>query len=330
MRRVQRLVEWWDLHQVALYLVAIVVGGVVESIVPTVAPALEATTNPVLALLLFATFLGVPVLELGRAFRDWRFLGTVLIVNFVIVPVVVFGLSRFIADDESLLVGLLLVLLTPCVDYVIVFTGLAGGARTRLLAATPLLMVVQIVLLPVYLLLFSGPGVARHLEIEPFVEAFLSLIVLPLIGAAVVQRLARRYVFGRRISVVMAAAMVPLMMLTLTVFIGSQIAAVGGEIVTLARLLPLYAVFAVIMLVVGVGASRVAQLDVAARRAVVFSGVTRNPLVVVPLALTLPANLAIAPLAIVTQTLVELLTMVLLVRLLPVLIRPSQDHTSHQ
>jgi ACR3 family arsenite efflux pump ArsB len=64
-------------------------------------------------------------------------LGVVLVLNFVVVPVVVFGLSRAVAADQAVLVGVLFVLLTPCVDYVIVFTGLAGGARARLLAATP-------------------------------------------------------------------------------------------------------------------------------------------------------------------------------------------------
>ncbi len=55
-------------------------------------------------------------------------------------------------------------------------------------------------------------------------------------------------------------------------------------------------------------------------RAVVFSGVTRNSLVVLPLALALPASLAIAPLAVVTQTLVELVCLLVLVRLVPRLV----------
>lgn len=84
----------------------------------------------------------------GRAFCDRRFLGAVLILNFVLIPVVVLGLSRFVAQDQALLVGVLLVLLTPCVDYVIIaFSGLAGGARDRLLAATPLLILLQVLLL---------------------------------------------------------------------------------------------------------------------------------------------------------------------------------------
>jgi ACR3 family arsenite efflux pump ArsB len=73
----------------------------------------------------------------------------------------VFGVTRFIAGDHALLVGVLLVLLTPCIDYVIVFTGLAGGASDRVLASAPVLMLAQMLLLPVYLLVFVGPGLLR-------------------------------------------------------------------------------------------------------------------------------------------------------------------------
>jgi ACR3 family arsenite efflux pump ArsB len=48
-----------------------------------------------------------------------------------------------------------------------------------------------------------------------------------------------------------------------------------------------------------------------------FSVATRNSLVVLPLALALPPSLGLAPLAVVTQTLVELVAMVVLVRLVP-------------
>lgn len=325
----QRVVVWWDRHQVALYVAAIVIGGVFGVLAPSAAPVLSAATNPVLAVLLFATFLGVPLIEVGRSFRDLRFLGTVLAVNFVLVPLVVWGLSRFVADDRGLLIGVLLVLLTPCVDYVIVFTGLAGGAKARLLAATPLLMLLQIVLLPAYLWLFADGDTVAHIEIEPFVEAFVIIIVIPLIAAALVQTVARRHRAGRTIEQVMAGAMVPLMMLTLAVVIGSQIAAVGEQALTLLRVVPLYVAFLVIMPLLGLAAGRVARLDVPETRAVMFSGATRNSLVVLPLALALPAELAIAPLAVVTQTLIELVGMIIFVRLVPKLApnRPRERAT---
>lgn len=323
-----RLIQAWDRHQVSLYLLAIAVGGVVGLVAPTVAPTLEHAIEPVLMLLLFATFLGVPLIELGRSFRDVRFLATVLVANFVVVPVLAWGLSRFVADDRGLLLGVLLVLLTPCIDYVIVFTGLAGGARARLLAAAPLLMLVQILLLPIYLLLFAGADVLDIIDIGPFVEAFLLLIVVPLVAAAIVQAIPRRHRAGRAVEAGMAAAMVPLMMLTLAVVVGSQIAAVGSQLGALVRLVPLYVAFVVVAVALGLLAGRAARLDVAGTRAVAFSLATRNSLVVLPLALALPPSLGIAPLAVVTQTLVELVAMVVLVRLLPRIApeRSGHDH----
>ena len=319
-----RATQWWDRHQVALYLAAIVGGGVVGSLAPVVAPGLSLAITPVLGLLLFATFLSVPLIDVARSLRDLRFLGTVVVVDFVVAPVVAFGLSRLVADDRGLLVGVLLVLLTPCIDYVIVFTGLAGGARDRLLAAAPVLMLLQIVLLPVYLLVFAGGETVATIDLRPFVEAFVFLIVVPLAAAAVVQALARRQRAGVRVMAVTADATVPLMLLTLFVVVGSQIAAVGGEAVSLVRLLPVYVGFLAVMLVVGLVAGRMSRLDARATRAVVFSGATRNSLVVLPLALALPPALSIAPLAVVTQTLVELVGMVVFVWLVPRLTAPAR------
>ncbi|KJL29583.1 Sodium Bile acid symporter family protein [Microbacterium oxydans] len=315
------VVRWWDTHQLALYIGAIAVGAAIGLIAPQTAPSLEHSIEPALMLLLFATFLGVPLIEVKRAFRDIRFLGTVLVANFVIVPMLAWGLSRFVVDDRGLLLGVLFVLLTPCIDYVIVFAGLAGGAGARLLAAAPLLMLVQILLLPVFLFLFAGGAVLDVVDIGPFIRAFLLLIVVPLSAAAVVQALARRYRGGRFIVKIMAGAMVPLMMVTLAVVIGSQIAAVGSQITALLRVVPLYIAFVVLAVAIGKLASRVAQLDVSATRAVMFSTATRNSLVVLPLALALPASMRIAPLAIVTQTLVELVAMLVLVRVVPLFTR---------
>jgi ACR3 family arsenite efflux pump ArsB len=115
--------------------------------------------------------------------------------------------------------------------------------------------------------------------------------------------------------------MVPVMAATLAAVVCSQIAAVGAEAGALARVVPLYAAFLVVMLAVGVGAGRVARLGVPRSRAVVFSGATRNSLVVLPIALALPAGYALAPLAVVTQTLVELVGMVVFVKLVPLLVR---------
>ena len=315
------LVAALERHQVALYLAGIAAGAVVGWAVPG-ADAWAVLVEPVLALLLLATFLAVPFAALGAGLRDGRFLGALLVLNFVVVPAVVFGLSRFVAHDDALLVGVLLVLLAPCVDYVIAFTALAGGAAERLLAAAPLLMLVQLVVLPVLLRVVAGEAVVAAVDVGPFVRALVMLILVPLALAALLQWGAVRGRGGVRDTAAgvvrgFTAAMVPLMAVTLFTVVASQIRGVGERLPALAAVVPLFAAFAAVMVALGVVAARWARLDVPAGRALVFSGVTRNSLVVLPLALALPASLDPAPLVVVTQTLVELGAMVSLVRLVP-------------
>jgi len=312
-------------HQVPLYVAALVVGTLVGLLVPDVSRPAELAINPALGLLLYVTFLGVPFRRIGRAFRDGRFLATVLVVNFVVVPAVVWPLSRIVAHDQSLLIGVLFVLLTPCVDYVIVFTGLAGGARDRLVAAAPLLLLAQMILLPLYLWFFVGPELVAEIDPAPFVEAFALLIALPLAAAGLTQ-LAARTAWGARAQEALLAAMVPLMMLTLAVVVASQIADVGTQVGALLLTIPVYLLFAAVMVPIGAAAGTVGGLDIPGRRAVVFSGVTRNSLVVLPLVLALPPVFDLVPLVVVTQTLVELLVMVVFIRLVPRLVPARRPH----
>lgn len=314
------VVAWWERHQVPLYTAALALGAVIGLLLPAVAHPAEGAINPVLGLLLYATFLGVPFARIGQAVRDWRFLVTVLALNFVVVPVVVRLLSVFIAHDRVLFVGALFVLLSPCVDYVIVFTGIAGGAKDRLLAAAPLLMLTQMLLLPFYLWVFVGREFVAAVDLAPFAEAFLVLIVVPLVAAGFTQFAAGRTGWGAALRDRVLAAMVPLMMLTLAVVVASRIARVGASIGPLVAVVPVYLVFAVVMVPLGMAVSRMAGLEPRSRRAVVFSGVTRNSLVVLPLVLALPPAFDLAPLVVVTQTLVELVVMVVLVRLVPGLV----------
>lgn len=323
------LVAALERHQVALYLAGIAAGAVVGWAVPG-ADAWAVLVEPVLALLLLATFLAVPFAALGAGLRDGRFLGALLVLNFVVVPAVVFGLSRFVAHDDALLVGVLLVLLAPCVDYVIAFTALAGGAAERLLAAAPLLMLVQLVVLPVLLRVVAGEAAVAAVDVGPFVRALVMLILMPLALAALLQWGAVRGRGGVRDTAAgvvrgFTAAMVPLMVVTLFTVVASQIRGVGERLPALAAVVPLFVAFAAVMVALGVVAARWARLDVPAGRALVFSGVTRNSLVVLPLALALPASLDPAPLVVVTQTLVELGAMVSLVRLVPPLLPVHGD-----
>ncbi|MFD7651977.1 arsenic resistance protein [Streptomyces albidoflavus] len=318
------LVERMEVHQVAVYVGAVVAGALVGWAAPGLAPGLEHAVNPVLGALLFVTFLQVPAAELFRSLRDGRFLAAVLVVNFVVVPLVVAAMFVLLPADQAVRIGVLLVLLCPCIDYVIVFSGLAGGSSRRLLAATPLLLVAQMVLLPGFLYLFMGAELAEVVEVGPFVEAFLVLIVIPLALAWTVQGWAARRPAGRRAADAAGTAMVPLMAATLLTVVASQVPKIGDSLGDVAAVVPFYAAFLVVMAFAGLAVARLFRLGTPAGRAVVFTGATRNSLVVLPLALALPDRFAAAGAVVVTQTLVEVVGMVVYVRLVPRLL-PAND-----
>ena len=312
--------SWWDKHQAALYLAALAAGALLGLLAGGTAGFWQAVMPPALVLLLFATFLGIPLLSLGQAFRDLKFLAWLLGLNFILMPLAAWLLSRLVAGTPGLLAGVLLVLLCPCVDYVVVFTALAGGAKDKLLAATPLLMAAQMLLLPLYLRLMGGRQLAAAVDYGQFGQAFAAYILLPLAAAALVQFLCRRYRAARAVSGIAAQSMVPVMMLVLLAVVASQLPALAGALGQLAPVFGLFALFAVTGVLAGLGAGKLARLPAAGHKALVFSATTRNSLVVLPLALALPAGFELAPLAVVAQTLVELCCLVAMVRLLPRLI----------
>ncbi|OBA46969.1 arsenic resistance protein [Kocuria sp. ICS0012] len=315
------MTRFMERFQIPLYLAALAVGALAGWWAPGLGGLAAPAVTPVLAALLYVTFLGIPLRRVGEGLRDLRFMACLVIVNFAVVPVIVFALVRAFSIEGPMLIGVLLVLLTPCIDYVIVFSGLAGAANDRLLAASPVLLVLQMLTLPLYLWSFLAPDVAMAVYWGTFAQALAVVIVIPLVAAAVTQWAAARSPVARRWGRLAGGAMVPLMMLTLATVVASQIALVGSRAQALLPLVPVYVSFAALMTALGWAAGRLAGLRVRERRAVLFSGVTRNSLVVLPLALAAPDGTVLAPLAVLTQTFVELLVMLALVGLVPRLVR---------
>ncbi|RDZ39628.1 arsenic resistance protein [Haloferax sp. Atlit-16N] len=309
--------QWIQHNQVGVYAVAVLIAIGVGLGLPGTSSILEPLINPVLAVLLYVTFLEIPFVRIRRAFRNSRFMAAALGMNFVVVPVVVFGLTRFLPQKPVLLVGAFMVLLTPCIDYVITFTDLAGGDAEQITAATPALMLVQLLLLPLYLWLFMGQQVAEFIEAGPFIEAFVVIIALPLALAWATELWADRSDRGEAWQDTMGWLPVPMMGVTLFVVIASQLPRVQDSIGQIAAVVPVYVAFLVIMPLLGRLAAGLLGMDVGESRALVFTSVTRNSLVILPLALALPSGYALAPAVVVTQTLVELTGMVILTRVVP-------------
>jgi len=110
---------------------------------------------------------------------------------------------------------------------------------------------------------------------------------------------------------------VPSTALVLLVVVAAVLPQLGPALDDALQVLPIYMAFAVVAPLVGWGMGRLFRLDAPAGRAVAFSAATRNSLVVLPLAFAVPGAVPLLPAIIVTQTLVELLSELVYVRLAP-------------
>ncbi len=311
-----------EARQVAIYFVAVIVGAVVGFLVPGAA-ALENTINPALALMLFVTFLQVPLADLGWALVRVRFVAALLTANFVVIPCLVFALVQFLPPDPMIRLGVLIVLLAPCVDYVVTFSYIGRADARLLLASTPALLLLQMLLLPLYLRFFLGDDAAGLIQAGPFLHAFVWLIAGPLVLAGIVQLIAARNAGLAKISVGLGLLPVPATAVVLFVVIASVTPQLGLALDGALRALPLYIAYAMIAPLLGWGIARLAGLEPPAGRAVAFSAGTRNALVVLPLAFAVPGAVPVLPAIIVMQTLVELVASLAYMRLIPKL--GSQD-----
>ncbi len=304
-------------HQIAVYLGAIGLAVAIGILTPEAAGLLESAITPVLAALIYTTFLQIPFADLRGALVNRRFLGALLAANFVAVPLLVWALFQMVPPNPAVQLGVLLVLLTPCIDYVVVFTHLGRGNSRLILAATPTLLIVQILLLPLYLWLFLGSDTGELLRPGPFLEAFLWLIVAPLVLAWLTELWAKRHVGGARFTDAMAWAPVHLLALTLILVVGAEVPRIRNALGDVVGVVPIYLAYVVAAPVTGLAVARLFALDVGASRALVFSASTRTSLVVLPLALAAPFGSGLVAAIVVTQTLVELLAELAYIWLVP-------------
>ena len=312
--------------QVTLYSLIIMLAIVAGLLWPDFAGRLDATISVVLAVLLYGMFTQIPFLQLREALGNRRFITALLTVNYLFIPVLVWALAQLLTDYPPLQLGVYLVLLTPCIDYVIVFTHLGRGNEKLILAATPLLFLTQMLLLPVYLWLFMGDTAAQMVHPGPFLEAFFGLIVLPLSLAVATQLWAQQRPSGKVWLNRAAWIPVPFMAATLFVVVASQIGRLYEYTHLIVRVIPVYIAFMLLTPLIGRLSARVFGLDTGAGRALIFSSGTRNSLVVLPLALALPAEWStLVAAVIVTQTLVEIIGELFYIRLIPKLILPDSE-----
>ena len=137
---------------------------------------------PFLLLMLYGLFLTIPIKALGKAFLNTKFAGASLTINFIWTPILAWGLGAlFLSDHPALWIGFIMLMVTPCTDWYLVFTGIAKGNVPMSASVLPVNLILQVLLLPVYLFIFAG--VIETVKVSVLLESVLFILALPFLLA---------------------------------------------------------------------------------------------------------------------------------------------------
>lgn len=137
---------------------------------------------PFLMVMLYGVFLQISWKNLGDTFLSKKFTTVSLIINFIWNPFFAWGLGAvFLKDSPELWIGLIMLIVTPCTDWYLIFTALSRGNVFLAVAILPWNLILQLMLLPVYLMFLAGMLVEINYTI--LLKSILMMLAIPFISA---------------------------------------------------------------------------------------------------------------------------------------------------
>jgi ACR3 family arsenite efflux pump ArsB len=153
--------------------------------------------TPLLVVMLYIAFLQIPFKQFTASFKNIRFTTTAILMNFIWTPVLAWSLAYlFLSDHPMLWIGFIMLMVTPCTDWYIIFTRTARGNIPLSASILPVNLILQVTLLPVYLLMFTDT--TGILPVQQLIESIIYVLVIPLSLAWVTNLLLNKQVKLKR------------------------------------------------------------------------------------------------------------------------------------
>lgn len=271
---------------------------------------------PLLVIMLYITFLQIPFEDIKYSFKNVRFTYTSVIMNFIWTPVLAWVLALlFLSDNPALWIGFVMLMVTPCTDWYLIFTGIAKGNVALSTSILPLNLILQILLLPMYLLIFGGTtGV---IDLSFLVKSVLIVLFIPLTLAFITNALLKNKE-QLKAKFITKLSVLPIFFLSLAII--AMFASQGRMLLDNLELMwqitvPILLFFS-INFIIGQKIGRLMNFHYADRASLSLTTLARNSPIALAIAMTTFPNQPLIALTLVVGPLLELPILAILTQLL--------------
>ena len=171
----------------AILIFAIIIGLILSDI-KILSNNIGNLINLFLCIMLYGIFLEVPLKNLKKSFKNIKFSSTSIMINFIWTPIFGYFLGNlFLNGNMDIFIGFFMLILTPCTDWYLIFTKIAKGDLNLSLSILPINLILQIVLMPIYLIIFFSSN--DTINYSNLVYSLIIVIVIPFLSAQITKLL---------------------------------------------------------------------------------------------------------------------------------------------
>lgn len=174
-----------------LLLAAITSGSLIGSFLPGTAEQLSGWVDPLILTLVSLLFFEISFGTLVGVRKNLRFIGIAWVANFILIPLIGWGIAAlFLSGKPLLFTGLLIYFIAPCTDWFLGFTKLAKGNTSLGSVLLPINLISQLLLYPVFLGLFAGKELG--FDVAGLAGTLWQWFLLPFMAAIILHQILSR------------------------------------------------------------------------------------------------------------------------------------------